>query len=530
MTDKQPSKKRVRRPHKDLFRACAERGTSLELIRHLLAKGCDPKRTYHASVKSGFDEVNALLAHTAKGDADPEIIEALVQAGAPVDEPSERYGMTPLHGAAAQNQVPAIECLLRLGADVHRADKSGDAALHFAAEADASEAITALVAHGADGARSYNGWFGWSKSALWKAAARDSLQALAALLDTTNPNEARLHAPAIHTAYTAGVIQLLAARGADLDRAYENTTALINAAAQDSVDRAGWLLDAGALPDRFAGGRGPLHEAVKVGSVAMVAFLLGRGADPDLPDADGESALSRARQAGSPVIRRQFVVDEPIPRERPAQLVGHLLRAKRVISAGTERFVFGGRSVSVHNPHFESQWPRYRARTVGWAEERCAWLLLFGGDRAGELQRCLSGELERLGCEPYEPGEAVQLLRDNEPALVARLDVTLSPHALACLVRDYLLGGGEYERGNRECFSGWGSRDGQILRWDGESAGGRANADYSEYTPAEFVSRFAGEFRERDGLLVLDHFGEALLSRALEALGLPSARSALQGK
>ncbi len=57
------------------------------------------------------------------------------------------------------------------------------------------------------------------------------------------------------------------------------------------------LLDAGATPN--VGGEPPLHIAVVRGNRALVAYLIGRGADPNLEDGDFEPPLFWAGVHGS---------------------------------------------------------------------------------------------------------------------------------------------------------------------------------------------------------------------------------------
>jgi ankyrin repeat protein len=59
-------------------------------------------------------------------------------------------GRRPLNWAALQNDVPMIEALLELGADINRQNLSGFTPLHHAVEADAADAIALLVRRGAD--------------------------------------------------------------------------------------------------------------------------------------------------------------------------------------------------------------------------------------------------------------------------------------------------------------------------------------------------------------------------------------------
>ena len=102
--------------------------------------------------------------HIAAANANPDVVKALIAAGADLAARTGGYlspgpnGQTPLHHAAARNENPAVvEALLAAGADVNARDQNGQTPLH-----DANAAGTeVLLAAGADvNARAYNpgGW------------------------------------------------------------------------------------------------------------------------------------------------------------------------------------------------------------------------------------------------------------------------------------------------------------------------------------------------------------------------------------
>jgi ankyrin repeat protein len=88
------------------------------------------------------------------------------------------------------------------------------------------------------------------------------------------------------------VLPLLTPQGADVNADPYRGTSLIWAVVKGHVETAGWLLDHDGEVNRRATfgcpdhGKGvtALHLAAQRGDVAMVRFLLGRGADPRIED------------------------------------------------------------------------------------------------------------------------------------------------------------------------------------------------------------------------------------------------------
>lgn len=87
----------------------------------------------------------------AQYNANPEVIDLLIKAGAKVNERG-LIELTPLHLAAIYCSNPAvIEALIKAGADVNAKDKRGLTPLHEAAHMSANpDIIKALVKAGAD--------------------------------------------------------------------------------------------------------------------------------------------------------------------------------------------------------------------------------------------------------------------------------------------------------------------------------------------------------------------------------------------
>jgi hypothetical protein len=89
------------------------------------------------------------LMHIAAWHDRAELVAALHEHGAPLDEPDDA-GFVPLHLAATTGAHAAVRALLAAGADACAQTPTGATALHFAA----SEGHSAIVADLADGGAS----------------------------------------------------------------------------------------------------------------------------------------------------------------------------------------------------------------------------------------------------------------------------------------------------------------------------------------------------------------------------------------
>lgn len=179
----------------------------------------------------------ALLAAAQAGDT-PRV-RALLQAGTPVD-PRDNSGNTPLLLATAQGHTEAALALIAAGADVNLKNGMQDSAYLLAGARGELAILRATVDHGAD-------------------------------LKSTNRYGGTALIPACERGHVDTVRFLLEA-GVD----------------PDHVNRLGWtgLLEAVLLSDG-----GPAHQQI-------IKLLIAHGADVNLPDGDGVTALAHARQRG----------------------------------------------------------------------------------------------------------------------------------------------------------------------------------------------------------------------------------------
>ena len=211
----------------------AVKAGDLQAVRALVKQGAD------VNAKSG-DGSTPLLWAVDGGAA--EIARALIAAKAKVDVATE-LGITPLLHAARTGDAAMVDLLLRSGANPSLAHPEGETPLMAASRSGSVAAVRALLARGA--------------------------------------------------------------KVNDTDK-FQNSTALMWAAAEGHVDVAGVLLEAGADTDKQAhvtslttrknadhptGGFTALMWAARNGSEAMVRRLAKGGANLDLKNGDGASAM-----------------------------------------------------------------------------------------------------------------------------------------------------------------------------------------------------------------------------------------------
>ena len=223
----------------------------------------------HADVDSAQpDGSTALMLAVERHDV--ELATLLVRAQARVNAAND-YGATALSAAASNGNTALIALLLEAHADPNKALLSGETALMTAVDAGNAEAARLLLAHGADvNARETKGG---QDALMWAAANRE---------------------PAIVT--------LLLAHGGDpRARSKRGFTPLLFAAQQGDVESGRLLLQAGSdVNDRSAIDRKTaLVVAAASGSRDFCALLLDKGANPDIADDGGFTALHYAAMAGN---------------------------------------------------------------------------------------------------------------------------------------------------------------------------------------------------------------------------------------
>jgi ankyrin repeat protein len=223
--------------------------------------------------------------HWAVRANDQETVRLLLQAGADV-KLVDRYGIPPLKLAAENGNPAVIEMLLKAGADPNTTLPTGETVLMTAAHTGKPDAVSMLLSHGAKpNEREHR--FG-ETAAMW-AAAENNGAAIRVLAD----GGADLNAKSNLTSFpefrflTSGMVITALPKG--------SWTPLMYAARQGSLDSAKALMEAGANPNLTdPDGTTALVIAIINAHFDLAAMLVEKGADPNVVDTSGMSALYAA--------------------------------------------------------------------------------------------------------------------------------------------------------------------------------------------------------------------------------------------
>jgi ankyrin repeat protein len=260
----------------DLRLADAAQNGNREAIRTLLKQ--------HADVNAPqADGMTAL--HWAVRANDDETAQLLIRAGANV-KAANRYGITPLSLAATNGNAHLIETLIKAGADPNAALPEGETVLMTAARTGDEASVRMLLAHDAH-VNAKESTMG--ETALMWAAAENHPSAVRALIEGGADRNAKSNVLTLAPFkwVTSGMVSTVLPRG--------GWTPLMYAARQNAADAARALADAGAdLNLTDPDGTTALVLAIINAHFDLAAMLLDKGADPNITDETGMSALYAA--------------------------------------------------------------------------------------------------------------------------------------------------------------------------------------------------------------------------------------------
>ena len=212
--------------------------------------------------------------HWAARADDLESVRLLIAAGADA-RAANRYGVTPLHLAAVSGSAPTVEALLAAGADPNAVLPEGETVLMTAARTGAPDVLRTLLDRGAD----VNGrekWYG--EDALMWAAAENHAAAVRLLVERGAPVDGRSRLFDIPRQKRRNGQSILS---------LGNWTPLMYAARQNAIDAGRALLAAGAdLNLKDPDGTTALVIAIINAQYDFAAMLLESGADPNVVDTD----------------------------------------------------------------------------------------------------------------------------------------------------------------------------------------------------------------------------------------------------
>jgi len=291
---------------------------------------------------AGLGEGDAKLIEAAKS-ANAAVLRVLLKQPAAVNTP-EADGTTALHWAVRADHLESVQLLLRAGANARASNRYGVTPLSLAALNGNAVIIEALLKAGADP----NARLAEDQTILMAAARGGNPAAVKMLLDhgaDVNARERVLGESALMWAALedhADVVKVLAARGADLNAQSDKTTfpkfrfgdgivarstilprggwtALMYAARQGAVNAARALADAGAdLNLTDPNGTSALVSAIINLHFDLAQVLIDKGADPNVAETSGMAALyaavdmhTLAETVGRPNPKPHDTLDSP---------------------------------------------------------------------------------------------------------------------------------------------------------------------------------------------------------------------------
>jgi ankyrin repeat protein len=298
------------------------------------AYGADPTPRLIAAVKSGnLESVRALLEqpaelkvterdgttalHWAVRVDNLELVRMLLRAGADVNA-ATREGVTPLSLAAINGSLTAAEVLLEAGANANAVLPEGETILMTAARTGRPEVLKLLLRHGADlNAREH--WYG--ETALIWAAAENHPDAIEVLVESGAEVNGR-----------SKLLEVSRRRNGQSILPLGNWTPLMYAARQGSLEATEALAALGAdLNLADPDGATALIVAIINANYDVAALLLERGADPNIGEKESRMAALYAA-----VDMNKLAIGHGRPNPRPSGQLDAVGLIKVLLARGAD--------------------------------------------------------------------------------------------------------------------------------------------------------------------------------------------------
>jgi uncharacterized protein len=248
----------------------------LDAVRGLIAQ--------HVDVNAPQADGTTALHWAAHWD-DQAMADLLIRAGATA-KTRNAYGATPLSEACTNSDAVMIDKLLKAGADPNGTSVEGETALMTAARTGSVEAVKALLDHGAD-VNAKEGWLGQT-ALMWAVAENHPpvVEMLIAHGADVNARSTVREEKIRNKWFTANVVSAPPKGG---------LTPLLYAARQNSLESAKLLVKAGAdLNIADPDGTSALVMAIVNAHYDLPIYLMEHGADPNIADKFGRTALYAA--------------------------------------------------------------------------------------------------------------------------------------------------------------------------------------------------------------------------------------------
>lgn len=221
-------------------------------------------------------------------------VQALVYAGVDVNTRLECYHYTPILLSVSMDDISSSKILLRADADITKVDAEGYTVMHKAASNCNMEMVRLLESYSAEvNVKAYS-----RMTPLHCAAKYGHLELckyFASKIDVnekTRSGKIALHFAAYRTPQSPEIVQFLIDAGSDpLCQDIHGFTALHVAAMHGNARTVNYLARYSIVNTQTKSGCTPLHLAVAQDHINVCQTLMDAGADPFIPNTNGETAL-----------------------------------------------------------------------------------------------------------------------------------------------------------------------------------------------------------------------------------------------